>query len=71
MTGSKSKLTFLPLPADDPKQRQPNIARAKGQLGWEPKIPLREGLRHTISYFDRLLSGSLEELRRVPLDAVA
>ena len=56
MTGSKSKLTFLPLPQDDPKQRQPNIALAREKLGWEPTVPLREGLRHTIAYFDRLLS---------------
>jgi UDP-glucuronate decarboxylase len=56
MTGSKSALTFLPLPQDDPKQRQPNIALARETLGWEPTVPLREGLRHTIGYFDRLLS---------------
>lgn len=56
MTGSKSKLTFLPLPQDDPKQRQPNIAQAREKLGWEPTVPLRDGLRHTIGYFDRLLS---------------
>ncbi len=56
LTGSRSQLNFLPLPADDPKQRQPDIRRAAAQLGWEPKIPLREGLRHTVDYFDRLLS---------------
>ena len=61
MTGSKSKLVFLPLPADDPRQRQPSIARAKEQLNWQPEIPLREGLRHTIAYFDRLLSGGSED----------
>ena len=45
-----------PLPQDDPMQRQPDITRAKTQLGWEPTIALREGLTKTISYFDDLLS---------------
>jgi UDP-glucuronate decarboxylase len=58
LTGSSSKLVFRPLPADDPKQRQPDIARARQQLDWQPTIPLREGLQHTIAYFDLLLSGS-------------
>jgi len=58
MTGSKSKLTFLPLPQDDPKQRRPDISRAESLLDWRPKVPLREGLRHTITYFDRLLASS-------------
>jgi dTDP-glucose 4,6-dehydratase len=57
LTGSKSELVTRPLPADDPKQRQPDIAKARSQLGWEPKIPLREGLRRTIEYF-RPLIGS-------------
>lgn len=51
LTGSKSKLTFMPLPQDDPRQRQPNIALAKAELGWEPKVKLEEGLRKTINYF--------------------
>ncbi|MEO5705942.1 MAG: UDP-glucuronic acid decarboxylase family protein [Alteraurantiacibacter sp.] len=55
LTGSASKLTFQPLPADDPKQRQPIIDKAKATLDWEPKVPLREGLAKTISYFDGLL----------------
>ena len=55
MTDSRSKLSFEPLPTDDPKQRQPDIARAKEQLGWQPKVPLRDGLKPTIAYFDRLL----------------
>jgi UDP-glucuronate decarboxylase len=63
MTGSKSKLSYLPLPQDDPRQRQPNITLAREHLGWEPTIPLREGLRHTIGYFDRLLSGGSNETR--------
>jgi len=57
MTGSKSTLTFMPLPQDDPKQRQPDISLAQGKLGWQPKVPLREGLKHTIEYFDRLMSA--------------
>ncbi|HPR83562.1 MAG TPA: SDR family oxidoreductase [Pontiellaceae bacterium] len=51
LTGSKTELVFKPLPSDDPKQRQPNITVAKEKLGWEPKIPLEEGLKHTIKYF--------------------
>jgi UDP-glucuronate decarboxylase len=57
ITGSKSKLTYLPLPQDDPRQRKPDIAYAKECLGWEPTVALREGLLDTIVYFDRLLSG--------------
>lgn len=55
MTGSKSKLTLNPLPQDDPKQRQPDISLAKKELNWEPKIKLEEGLKKTISYFDKLI----------------
>jgi UDP-glucuronate decarboxylase len=55
MTGSSSTLDSLPLPQDDPKQRQPNITRAKEQLGWEPKVQLDEGLERTIDYFRTLL----------------
>ena len=51
MVGSKSKLNNLPLPEDDPKQRQPDISLAKEKLGWEPKIKLDEGLAKTIEYF--------------------
>jgi UDP-glucuronate decarboxylase len=58
MTGSSSKLTFMPLPQDDPKQRRPDITLAREQLGWTPKVHLRDGLKQTIHYFDRLLSGS-------------
>ena len=57
LTGSKSKLTFKPLPQDDPMQRQPDISLAKKELnGWEPKVQLKEGLKHTIEYFDNLLT---------------
>ncbi|WP_264565354.1 UDP-glucuronic acid decarboxylase family protein [Flavobacterium sp. N3904] len=56
LIGSKSKIIYMDLPRDDPKQRQPDISLAKEKLaGWEPKIQLREGLITTISYFDNLL----------------
>ncbi|MEM6535178.1 MAG: UDP-glucuronic acid decarboxylase family protein [Pseudomonadota bacterium] len=55
LTGSSSKLTNLPLPQDDPKQRQPNITKAKADLGWEPKVVLRDGLEKTVAYFDQIL----------------
>jgi UDP-glucuronate decarboxylase len=51
LTGSKSKMVFMPLPQDDPLQRCPDITRAKEVLGWQPTIPLREGLQRTIEYF--------------------
>jgi len=57
LTGAKSKLVFRPLPADDPMQRQPDITRARDMLGgWAPKIPLDEGLKETIVYFEQLLT---------------
>lgn len=58
VTGSSSKLDFRPLPSDDPQQRQPDITLARSELGWQPKVPLEEGLNKTIEYFDRLLSVS-------------
>ena len=54
LVGGKSKLTFHPLPADDPRQRQPNIELAKNRLGWEPKVSLEDGLTETIRYFSDL-----------------
>jgi len=54
-TNSKSVIEFLPLPQDDPKQRRPDISLAKAKLGWEPKIPLTEGLKKTIAYFEAML----------------
>ena len=56
LTGSKSKMVNKPLPQDDPRQRQPDITRAKTQLDWEPTIALRAGLEKTIAYFDKLLA---------------
>ncbi|MBD3768937.1 MAG: SDR family oxidoreductase [Rhodobacterales bacterium] len=52
LTGSKSKIVHRPLPSDDPRQRQPDISRAREILGWEPGIPLAEGLKPTIEYFE-------------------
>lgn len=56
-TGSKSRIVFKPLPSDDPTQRQPDITLAKNVLHWEPKVNLKDGLRHTIEYFRRLLKS--------------
>lgn len=53
LTGSKSKLVFKDLPQDDPKQRKPDITKAGEVLGWQPRIPLEEGLKHTIEYFKK------------------
>jgi len=55
--GGRSKITHRPLPSDDPKQRRPDITLAKETLGWEPKVPLEEGLEKTIAYFKSALAG--------------
>jgi UDP-glucuronate decarboxylase len=55
IVGSRSKVVFLPLPADDPKQRQPDITLAKSELGWEPKVGLKDGLKETVTYFKTTL----------------
>lgn len=55
LTGSRSKVVFKPLPADDPRQRQPDISLAGEKLGWSPKVPVVEGLQKTISYFSALI----------------
>lgn len=57
MTESRSEIVYQPLPQDDPKQRRPDISQATVQLGWEPKIPLNEGLVRTIDYFRNLLDS--------------
>jgi UDP-glucuronate decarboxylase len=54
-TGSKSKIVHMPLPADDPMQRRPDISLAKKVLDWEPKIALDEGLDKTIAYFKTIV----------------
>jgi UDP-glucuronate decarboxylase len=56
-TGKQIEIKHLPLPQDDPKQRKPNIERAQKLLGWEPKVPLAEGLKKTVEYF----AGSIGE----------
>jgi UDP-glucuronate decarboxylase len=60
LTGSKSELRFLPLPSDDPKQRQPDLSRTKEALGWTPKTSLREGLSKTIPSFENYLRQGIE-----------
>lgn len=56
LTNSRGRVIHKPLPADDPTQRRPDITEAKRLLEWHPRTPLREGLRNTIEYFDRLLT---------------
>jgi UDP-glucuronate decarboxylase len=56
LTGSRSEVVRRPLPADDPTRRRPDISLARAGLGWEPQVQLREGLKSTIEYFDRLLA---------------
>ena len=67
LTGAKSKIVHLPRPADDPSQRRPDISLAKEKLNWEPRIPLRTGLRKTIDFFSRI---DLKQYRR-PTDHTA
>jgi UDP-glucuronate decarboxylase len=55
LTGSRSEIRFEPLPSDDPVQRQPEICLAREKLGWEPRVPLEQGLKKTVEYFERLL----------------
>jgi UDP-glucuronate decarboxylase len=69
VVGSAVPIVELPLPKDDPRQRQPDIAMARRLLGWEPTIQLRQGIEATVAYFDRLLSSKPDrpqpELRQV------
>lgn len=58
MTGSRSKVTFMSLPEDDPRQRRPDITLARNELDWSPTVPLRAGIATTIGYFETLLRGS-------------
>jgi len=57
LTGSGSTIEYRPLPMDDPLQRQPNITLARTALGWEPKVQLDEGLKHTIAYFEKIVAA--------------
>ena len=57
MTGSRSKLVNKPLPQDDPTRRRPDITSARQVLGWEPTVPLDEGLEQTIAYFRQQMAG--------------
>jgi dTDP-glucose 4,6-dehydratase len=66
LTNSNQKIVYKPLPEDDPKQRQPDILKAKQILGWEPKISRQEGLEITYEYF-RLLP--IEELNKLPKES--
>ncbi|HOD99709.1 MAG TPA: SDR family oxidoreductase [Kiritimatiellia bacterium] len=59
LTGSAAPIVHKPLPVDDPKVRQPNISKARALLGWEPKMPLEEGLRLTIAYFAELIQKGI------------
>lgn len=61
LTGSRSRIVHGPRPEDDPKQRRPDISRAQDLLAWKPRTMLKDGLKSTIAYFDRLLSD--QELR--------
>ena len=63
LTGSRSKIEYQPAPADDPRQRQPDISLAAKVLGWRPTVALDEGLEKTIVYFDQMLGGRVEELK--------
>ncbi len=58
LTGGRSRIVFRPLPADDPMQRQPDIIRAKQTLGWEPTIPLDQGLERSVAYFRALIAAA-------------
>jgi dTDP-glucose 4,6-dehydratase len=62
LTGTKQKLVYKPLPTDDPKQRRPDIAKAKRILGWEPKVSREEGLKITYEYFKSLPQDVIEKI---------
>jgi UDP-glucuronate decarboxylase len=70
LIGSRSLVEFRPLPQDDPKQRCPDITRARKLLRWQPKVPLEEGLKRTIAYFESLLSRNTEQVHTFTRRAV-
>jgi len=59
ITGSASKIVYEPLPQDDPRQRRPDITKAQTLLGWEPKIPLEQGLRLCLPYFQKCVTAEM------------
>ena len=63
-TGREIHIKHLPLPADDPKQRKPNIERAKALLGWQPKVPLADGLKRTVAYFRETIGNFMQKPAR-------
>lgn len=63
LTSSRSKIIFKPLPADDPRQRRPDISLAEGKLGWSPKVPLEKGLAKTIDYFESLIQETPQRIQ--------
>lgn len=65
LTGSASRIVHRPLPIDDPHQRRPNIDLARSALGWEPTVPLVDGLQRTIAYFDEVLGAEDLETRKI------
>jgi UDP-glucuronate decarboxylase len=65
LTGSRSRLEYRPLPADDPRQRCPDISRARERLNWQPRVPLNTGLERTIAYFDGVLTRELQEEQKI------
>jgi UDP-glucuronate decarboxylase len=65
LTGSRSQIVYRPLPQDDPRQRCPDISKAQELLHWRPKVPLRDGLKRTIAYFEGVLSRMHDPVRRV------
>jgi dTDP-glucose 4,6-dehydratase len=68
LTGTKQKIVYRPLPEDDPKQRRPDITRAKAILGWEPRVERKEGLKITYEYFKSLPP---EEWARQPKEFIS
>jgi dTDP-glucose 4,6-dehydratase len=58
LTGTQSQIVHKALPEDDPKRRRPDITKAKAVLGWEPKVPLEEGLRETVAYFQSIIDAA-------------
>jgi UDP-glucuronate decarboxylase len=65
LTGSRSRLEHYPLPADDPRQRCPDISRARERLNWQPHVPLKTGLERTIAHFEGVLTREIREERKL------